>query len=980
MKRIFSWPSRKPFLSVALLVVASAWSGATWSRSQWTAHKAAQPLDIIKQTSPATTAQPDATTKARLNELYSQLPLSFEANVGQTHPQVDFISRGSGYTLILTPSEALLALRAASPSPTTRNGLNDHASGAATVVRMKFVGSETRPRVAAQEELPGKVNYLLGNDSRQWRTGISTYAKVAYQNLYPGVDLVYYGNQRQLEYDFIVSPGTDPDIIAVSFDGADQLEVDAQGELVLHAAGGEIRQRKPFIYQDVDGVRHEIAGSYKLKDSNTVGFQLADYDATRPLVIDPVLVYSTFLGGVRNDQGRDIAVDASGNAYVTGFTDSFDFPTTVGAFDTIGDSQDVFVTKFNPSGSALVYSTFLGGSGSDFGLGIAVDTSGSAYVTGASIASNFPTTIGAFDTTHNGSFDGFVTKLNPSGSALVYSTFFGGLSLDEADDIALDASGSAYVTGQTFSSDFPTTVGATDTTFNGEIDVFVTKLNPSGSALVYSTFLGGNSSDAGLAIALDSSGNAYVTGFTFSTNFPTTVGAFDVTHNGSFDGFVRSDAFVTKLNLSGSALVYSTFLGGTSTESGLGIAVDTSGSAYVTGDTSSFDFPTTVGAFDTTYNGEGDVFVTKLNPSGAAPLVYSTFLGGSDNDTGRGIALDTSGTAYVAGRTRSFNFPTTVDAFDTTYNGEGDVFVTKLNPSGSAPLVYSTFLGGSSNDFAFDIAVDTFGSAYVTGDTASPDFPTTAGAFDTTHNGATSIDAFVFKLSTVGIAATLNLTPPADTNPVDAQHCVTATVQDTAGNPVPNVVVRFQVSGSVNISGTATTGPNGEATFCYFGPPLPGSDTITAFADSNDNSLQEQGEPSGVATKTWVLPASTPRCEITNGGWIIAENGDRASFGGNAKANESGETRGQQQYQDHGPVQRLNMHSINVQAIVCDGSTRASIFGQGTINGSGPFNFRINVQDLGGPGRTQDTYWLLIEGYNSGEQTLRGGNIEIRRK
>ena len=301
--------------------------------------------------------------------------------------------------------------------------------------------------------------------------------------MYPGVDLVYYGNQRQLEYDFIVSPGTDPDIIALSFEGADQLEVDAQGELVLHAGGGEIRQRKPLIYQEVDGVRHEVAGSYKLKDRNTVGFQLADYDASRPLVIDPVLVYSTFLGGVRNDQGRDITVDASGNAYVTGFTDSVDFPTTIGAFDTTHDGNgDVFVTKLNPAGSALVYSTFLGGSSRDFGFGIAVDTSGSAYVTGNSFSSNFPTTIGAFDTTHNGNFDVFVAKLNPSGSALVYSTFVGGDSLDEGHDIALDASGNAYVTGPTFSSDFPTTVGAFDTTFNGEVDAFVTKLNPSGSA------------------------------------------------------------------------------------------------------------------------------------------------------------------------------------------------------------------------------------------------------------------------------------------------------------------------------------------------------------------------------------------------------------------------------------------------------------------------------------------------------------------
>jgi hypothetical protein len=908
--------------------------------------------------------------------MYGQMPLSFEANVGQIDPRVDFISRGSGYTLFLTPREAVLTLRGAPALPTTDDGRNDRESAAGAVLRMKFVGTEAKPQIAAQEELPGKINYFTGKNPRRWRTGISTYAKVAYQNLYPGVDLVYYGNQRQLEYDFVVSPGTDPNIIAFSFEGTDQLEVDAQGELVLHTNGREIRQRKPFIYQEVDGVRHEIPGSYKLKDRDTIGFQLAGYDADRPLVIDPVLVYSTFLGGSGNDQGRAITVDASGSAYVTGFTNSSEFPTTVGAFDTTHNGIiDMFVTKLNPAGSALVYSTFLGGSVNDFGSAIAVDTSGNAYLTGHTSSPDFPTTVGAFDTTHNGVVNVFVTKLNSSGSALVYSTFLGGSNFDEANGIVVDTSGSAYVTGGTFSPNFPTTVGAFDTTFNvaGEFDAFVTKLNPSGSALVYSTFLGGSGGDFGRDIALDTSGSAYVAGFTSSLNFPTTVGAFDTTHNGTVD------AFVTKLNPIGSApLVYSTFLGGSGNDEILGIEVDTSGNAYVTGGTESLNFPTTAGAFDTTFNGVFDVFVTKLNPSGSAPLVYSTFLGGNERDFLPDIAVDTSGSAYIAGLTRSPDFPTTVDAFDTTFNGGSDAFFTKLNPAGSAPLVYSTFLGSSSQDFRFGIAVDTSGNAYITGDTESPNFPTTVGAFDTTHNGA--IDAFVTKLSTIELPATLTLNPPTATNPVDAQHCVTATVQDASGNPVPNVVVRFQVIGSINTSGSATTDSNGEATFCYFGPPLPGADTITAFADTNDNNVQDPGEPDGLAIKTWVLPITTPLCEITNGGWIIAENGDRASFGGNAKANENGETRGQQQYQDHGPVQRLNMDSINVLAVVCDGSTRASIFGQATINGSGIFNYRINVQDLGGPGRGQDKYWLLMDGYNSGEQILRGGNVEIRRR
>ena len=977
IKRILLGTSRKSILFLGLVLVASG-CAATWIRShghQVTSHQG--------------TAQPNAATKARINEAYGKLPLSFEANVGQADPRVDFISRGSGYTLFLTPREAVLALRAASTSPTTRDGQNVHQSSTGAVLRMKFVGSEATPRAQAQEELPGKVNYISGKDPQQWRTGISTYAKVAYQNLYLGVDVVYYGNQRQLEYDFVVHPGTDPNVIALSFEGAGGLKVDAQGELVLNAGGGEIRQRKPLIYQEVDGVRREVAGSYKLKDTNTVGFQLADYDTSRPLVIDPVLVYSTFLGGSTDDEGRDIAVDAAGNAYVTGSTQQLtfpsDFPTTAGAFDTTHNgNQDAFVTKLNPAGSALVYSTFLGGSNDEFGRGIAVDTSGSAYVTGITGSPNFPTTVGAFDTTLNalGTFDAFVTKLNPTGSALVYSTFLGGVNSESGNGIAVDTSGSAYVTGDTGSVGFPTTAGAFDTSYNGGGDTFVTKLNPAGSTLQYSTFLGGFGTDFGTAIALDTFGSAYVTGFTSSINYPTTIGAFDTTHNGFIGEFVMFDAFVTKLNLSGSTLDYSTFLGGTGPDFGDGIAVDTSGSAYVTGSAGSSNFPTTVGAFDTTHNGVGsaDAFVTKFNPTGSA-LVYSTFLGGSDLDQGNDIAVDTTGSAYLTGFTLSANFPTTADAVDTTHNGSSDVFVTKLNPSGSAPLVYSTFLGGSNEDLAFGIAVDTFGSAYVTGFTFSHlDFPTTVGAFDTTH-GIGSSDVFVSKISTItGVPATLTLNPPTATNTVDSQHCVTATVQDASGSAVVGVVVRFQVMGSINTSGSATTDSSGAATFCYVGPPLPGADTITAFADANNNNVQDAGEPSSVAEKTWVVPASTAGCEITNGGWIIAANGDRATFGGNAKANASGEPQGQQVFQDHGPAQPLKLHSLNVLAVVCDGTTRASIFGQATIDGSGVVNYRINVQDLGGPGKGIDTYWLLMDDYNTGEQILRGGNIQIRRK
>jgi hypothetical protein len=807
-----------------------------------------------------THAAADVATKARLKEAYGQLPLSFEANVGQADPQVDFISRGSGYTLFLTPREAVLAT-------------------AATALRMKFLGSEAKPRAVGQEQLPGKVNYLTGKDPTAWHTGISTYAKVSYENLYPGVDLVYYGNQRQLEYDFVVRPGTDPNIIALGFDGADQLKVDAQGELVLSARGGEIRQRKPLIYQEVNGARHEVAGSYKLKDANTVGFELGDYDTSKPLVIDPVLVYSTFLGGANVDAGFDITVDAAGNAYVTGTTQLLivpsTFPTTPGAFDTTHNgNRDAFVTKLNPSGSALVYSTFLGGSDLDSASGIAVDSTGSAYVTGTTLSADFPTTPGAFDTTLGADRDAFVTKLNASGSALVYSTFLGGFEGDIGGSIQVDSSGNAYVSGNTLSSNFPTTPGAFDTTLNANevFEAFVTKLNASGSALVYSTLLGGSNGSSSADIALDASGSVYVVGNAFSADFPTTAGAFDTTFSGG-------DVFVTKLNATGTGALYSTFLGGTARDEGHAIDIDAAGNAYVTGFTLATDFPTTVGAFDTTYNGNFDAFVTKLNSSGSA-LVYSTYLGDVDFDSGNDIAVDSSGSAYVTGSTSSPNFPTTVDAFDTTFNGgPSDVFVTQFNASGSAPLVYSTFLGGSgdtstgiADDEGLGIALDNVGGFYVTGSTRSANFPTTPGAFDTTHNGVS--DAFVTK----------------------------------------------------------------------FGP----------------------------------TPVANVPCEITTGGWIIAENGDRATFGGSAKTNESGETQGAQSYVDHGPAERLNLHSISVLSVVCDGSTRASIVGQATINGSDVVDYRINVQDLGGRG--EDTYQLILDGYDSGEQTLRGGNIRIRRQ
>jgi hypothetical protein len=672
--------------------------------------------------------------------------LSFEANEGQTDPAVRFLSRGPGYALFLTSSEAVLALRQGKSAP--------------KALRMKIEGAHVAPTVAGVEALPGKSNYFIGNDRGKWRKGIHTFAKVEYRNVYPGVNLVYYGKQRQLEYDFVLSPGADPNAIRLAFEGAETLAIDGGGDLVLKLGGGEVRMRKPAIYQERAGKREPVAGRYILRETNRVGVEVMAYDATRPLVIDPVLVYSTYLGGSGvQDVGFAIAVDGSGSAYVTGETTSLDFPTTGLGFDTsFNGFTDAFVTKLDASGSNLVYSTYLGGStDGDSGQAIAVDSTGHAYVAGHTSSSNFPTTALAFDTSFNGGgFDAFVTKLDPTGSSLVYSTYLGGNAFDAALAVAVDAAGQAYVGGHTASTNFPATAGAFATSSAGSHDAFVTSVNAAGSGLIYSTYVGGSDADIGIGLALDATGAAYLAGYTRSADFATTPAAFDSSFNGPFNG---SDAFVAKLNPGGSALAYATFLGGSDADFGWDVAVDSAGNAYVTGATLSTDFPTTPGAYDTTYNGSSppaEAFVTKLDAAGSA-LVYSTFLGGTGDEFGIAIAVDAAGQAHVAGHTTSTDFPTTAGAIQPGPGGSFDAFVTKLDAAGAA-LVDSTYFGGSSQEQAIGIAVSSAGDAYVVGWTDSGDFPTTPGAFDTTFNGGQ--DAFVAKIS--GAAAPIG--PPTDKN------------------------------------------------------------------------------------------------------------------------------------------------------------------------------------------------------------------------
>jgi len=798
------------------------------------------PIDqSAKAVPPISVSEPDPKAQAKILDQCGKLPLAFEANHGQTDTQVKFLSRTGGYTLFLTADEAVLALsgkkantnkaKAVGVSHSLQSGTAEQKVGG--VLRMKLRNANPAARVTGTDELAGKSNYFIGNDAAKWHSNVPTYAKVKYEGIYSGIDLVYYGNQRQLEYDFVVAPGADPHRIAFNVRGAKMIRQAKSGELVFKVGEDEIRWHIPVVYQEKNGTRQEIAAHYAITDPNRVGFEVAKYDPSRPLYIDP-LIYSTYLGGSEADYGQAIALDSSGYAYVTGQTASTDFPITPGAFQTT--CCGTFVTKFNPSGSALVYSTYLGGT-SGVSSSIAVDSEGNAYVTGYTESTDFPVTPGAFQTTcGNPTACAFVTKFNPTGSALVYSTYLGGSGGqgfgDYGQDIAVDSGDNAYVTGLTGSSNFPVTPGAFQTTYGG---AFVTKFNPTGTALIYSTYLGGSGVAQGYGIEIDNSGNAYVTGEAGS-DFPTTPGAFQTTLGGG-----EVDAFVTKFNPTGSALIYSTYLGGSGSDGGLRIAVDTEGNVYVTGWTKSTDFPVTPGAFQMSCSNSRhceNAFVTKLNPTGS-DLGYSTYLRGTD--AGQDIAVDSVGNAYVTGQAVR-HFPVTRGAIQEK-TSDVAAFVTKFNATGSA-LAYSTLLGGSDSDSCWQtwgqgIAVDSEGNAYVTGSTCSTDFQITPGAFQTTYGGGGE-DAFVTKLQMLAATMTTLTSSP---NPSTYGQAVifTAVVTSSGGAPPDGETVSFMKGKAVLGTGTLS---GGSATFTTSTLPV-GTTSVTAVYGGDSNFAGSTSKP-----------------------------------------------------------------------------------------------------------------------------------------
>jgi hypothetical protein len=890
----------------------------------------------------------EAASKALVAQNYGKIPLSFEANQGQADKTVRFLSSGSGYSLFLTDSTAVLALTKpevsnAKPHQTIADGIKATSAlrpGKTDVVRMELADANRTIHVSGVDSLPGTANYFIGNDPSKWHGGVPTFGKVKYAGVYSGIDLVYYGNQRQLEYDFIVAPGASPKPIKLQFAGANKLDLTPDGDLTISAANGEIAFHKHVVYQVKDGLRQPIDGQFAMLSANTVGFTLGRFDRSKPLVIDPVLSYSTYLGGSLSDGAAAIAVDGSGNAYVTGSAYSTNFPVTTGAFQSTNKEpanyQCVFVSKLNPTGTALVYSTYLGGSGNtgnyliygDIGTGIAVDGSGDAYVTGLAESTNFPTTTGAFQTVNNSTLkyaqNAFVTKLNPAGTALVYSTYLGGNNQDTGTGIAVDIPGYAYVTGYTSSSTFPVTTGAYQVTNNSDLtdgwsNAFITKLNTTGKALVYSTYLGGSSYGArGAGIAVDSSGYAYVTGSAASTDFPTTTGAFQTTNKAAVAAgpdTVAYNVFVTRLNSTGTALEYSTFLGGSVDDYGAGIAQDGSGNAYVTGTAWSSDFPVAGSAFQSANNGYANqafnAFVTEVNSAGTG-LVYSTFLGGTgippqnDNESGSGdngeaIAVDGLGDAYVTGSATSTNFPTTSGAYQTVNNAAGllqstgtigvNAFITKLNPAGSA-LLYSTYFGGSTQDEGYGIALDGVGGVYVAGGATSTNFPITTGAYQTANGG--DEDAFIAKLA-IGsvpttIATTTTLTSSANPQVQGVSITFTATVKPASGTGVPTGNVVFSVDGT----SASTVALNGSGEAAYMTSSLTtGSHTILAsYAGSSTYSASSQS-----LTETITAPPAATTTILTSSA-SSADEGASVTFTATVTSAASGTPTGSVTFYD----------------------------------------------------------------------------------
>lgn len=794
---------------------------------------------------PSSTRAISAQANKKIQADYGKLPLRFEANRGQMDPRAKFVSQGQGYSVWLTSGGMVLSL---DPSAVTDSGTASTSNAAPaktnaavtpgavsqpakakskTILMLNLVGAAANPQVVGEDPLPTKVNYFIGNDPSKWLTNVPTYSRVRYKNIYPGIDLVYYGNNRQVEYDFEAAPGADTSKIQFDVKGADSIQTDAEGNLVLKKGTGTLQFKAPMVYQKSNGKRVPVTGGYAVQDSSHVGFKLAQHDSSKPVVIDPVLVYSGFLGGRSNDAIAALDVDSEGNVYVAGITSSSDFP--LAAIGTLTPTQQrTFVGKMDVSGSSLLYADYISGtSGNDYAEDIKVDSTGAAYLSGYAYSSDFPVTQGAYQTTLGGSVDAFITKISPDGSSLVYSTYLGGSNEEYNSFLTIDSAGEVYIAGTTYSEDFPVTSGAYQTTvsesqFNyyGSYG-YITKLSADGSSLVFSTYLAGNTvpnytycsyqcePETNISgVVLDGDGNVLVAGNTDTVNFPTTSGAYQTTFNPSTSYGYATTGFISKFSSSGS-LSYSTYFSSTSTSSYsylnvTGLAVDNTGAAYITGETpGDGTLPVTTGTlcdYGTYGSSCGEIFAAKFDPT-LATLDYSTYVP-PNNTSPQKIAVDANGNAYVLGYAYgasdgTFPMVNTLEPFVSSEN----VFLAEIDPSASSVL-FSTYLGADNSDEGEGLALDSKGAIYVAGQTSSTYFPVTQGAFQNTFGG--SNDGFIVKIapdSAPGVSITPNL----------LQYAV-RTVGTTSS--VKTTLLRNMGSAPLTINSRTTTGDFAETDDC----------------------------------------------------------------------------------------------------------------------------------------------------------------------
>jgi len=831
---------------------------------------------------------PTSVDSPKLLSAFGSLPMFFERNLGQTDPSVKFLARGSGYSLFLTSDAAVLTMhhhaRKAGRMQTTSE-----------VLRMSLLGANRNARIDGAGELPGRSNYFIGNDPAKWQHDVPHFSRVRYRSVYPGVDLVYYGSGSSLEYDFEVDPGADPEQVELSFEGARGTEISSNGDLVLHLDGGSIRFHAPQVYQYIDGQKRSVSGRFESDGKNGVRFALGAYDRSRMLVIDPLLSYSTYLGGSKDEAcsvilgtGTPIsgcpavAVDAALDAYLVGITDSTDFPPQPGVLGSLKGTANIFVTKFNPTANTLLFSTYIGGNGIDYTAGVAVDPGFDVFVAGTTSSTNFPTSSGAFQATPLSTNNHvFVTELDPTGHTLRYSTYLSGNGVDTASGIALDFSGNAYVSGTTTSNEqnsgFPSTLGAFQTASRATHQFFLTKLNPTLSgvdSVPYSTYFGGSTPSSGETlgggVAVDSSANVYITGGTNFTDLPMLNAEQSLPK-------VGIDAFVAKISpaaITGTQLIYSTYIGGSGDDIGYGVAVDPSLNAYITGSTTSTDFPAAgTGVFQSGPSGGTDAFLAKFGvpctgtgcTNTNVPLSYSTYLGGSGEDVGLAIALDNTSSptnnnqgARIAGWTNSSDFHTFGLAVQGGYGGGSDAFVARIDTTATSPTAqghYSVYLGGSGNDYGTGIASDLQGASYVAGETNSSDFLTNAPPLGAQYQSLLqgSTDAFLSKLSPL-LAFTLTVNASPTTVGVGGQVTFTYTITN-AGDFTSGITFTDNLTNgnaASFVSATANTGtnacgqPNGGTVLCNIG-------TLNAGATATVTIVLTPIAPTPPATKSVTL-------------------------------------------------------------------------------------------------------------------------------